>query len=97
MLSLFDAAINNIDLPDLRVIFNERISSIYSRFANILNNSENKFSVLKKNTTNDSSKMKIASKILGKIGELLQDSRELNSFKIKKTIWVQLHDITGRV
>lgn len=86
VLSIFEASISHLDTIDLRPIFNERINSIYSKLTNILNNRENQFSILKKNTTNESGKLKITTKIIGKLGEFLLDVRDLTSFDIKKSI-----------
>jgi hypothetical protein len=85
-LILLDTAINHVDSSDLRLVFNDKLASIYDRLASLISNSDNRFSVLRKNATYDVVKAKFASKILGKLGDFLQDCREVNSFKVKKSI-----------
>jgi hypothetical protein len=85
-LLMFEVATSHLDSLELRPIFNDRISSIYTRLTGILSNRENTFSILRKNLNFDLNKMRIAGKVIGKIGDYLQDARELGLFDVKKGI-----------
>lgn len=85
-LKQLDMLTSQLDSSELKPIFNERITSLYTRFSNGLSSRENQFSILRKSVNADSGKMRQVARLVGKLGDYLQDARELGVFDVKKSI-----------
>lgn len=85
-LQLLEIAIGTLDWTELRVILNDRISSIYSKLAGLLGSRSSQFSILRKNSTQDMFKQRYVCKIMGRLAEYLMDARELETFEVKRPI-----------
>jgi hypothetical protein len=85
-LHLLDHATAYVDAFDLRPVFNERIASIFGRLKGIISSQENQFSILKRSATFYTQNAHFVTRLLGKVGDWLQDARELSTFEVRKAI-----------